>query len=117
MFRMWVGVSFFYSNLVTLSVHVQILCTCTIIYCLLSTVYLLQLLKGNVGLFFTNHPRDKVISWFQSYCEQDHARAGCLATDDVILEEGPLVQFPHSVEPHLRGLGLPTTLNKGQSVG
>ena len=69
--------------------------------------------EGSVGLFFTNQPRGEVISWFQSYSKQDHARAGCLATDDVILEEGPLGQFPHSMEPHLRGLGLPTSLKKG----
>jgi mRNA turnover protein 4 len=74
---------------------------------------LAKLLRGNVGLFFTNQPRDEVISWFQSYLEQDHARAGCQATDDVILQEGPLEQFPHSMEPHLRKLGLPTVLKKG----
>ena len=79
-------------------------------------LHLLQLLRGNVGLFFTNQPRDDVISWFQSYSQLDHARTGCQATDDVILCEGPLEQFPHSMEPHLRNLGLPTTLKKGIHV-
>ena len=79
-------------------------------------VHVLQLLRGNVGLFFTNQPRGDVISWFQLYSEQDYARAGCQATDDVILGEGPLEKFPHSMEPQLRTLGLPTTLNKGMYV-
>jgi mRNA turnover protein 4 len=74
---------------------------------------LAKLLRGNVGLFFTNQPRGDVISWFQSYSEQDHARAGFLATDDVVIQEGPLEKFPHSMEPHLRSLGLPTSLKKG----
>ena len=79
-------------------------------------VHVLQLLRGNVGLFFTNQPRGDVISWFQLYSERDYARAGCQATDDVILGEGPLEKFPHSMEPQLRTLGLPTTLNKGMYV-
>lgn len=82
---------------------------------LTATAYFLpQLLRGNVGLFFTNQPRGDVISWFQTYSEQDHARAGFLATDDVVIQEGPLKQFPHSMEPHLRILGLPTFLHKGR---
>lgn len=32
---------------------------------------------------------------------------------DVTLDEGPLEQFPHSMEPQLRQLGLPTALKKG----
>lgn len=31
----------------------------------------------------------------------------------VTLDEGPLEQFPHSMEPQLRQLGLPTALKKG----
>ncbi|CAG7831799.1 unnamed protein product, partial [Allacma fusca] len=30
-----------------------------------------------------------------------------------VLEEGKLKQFPHSIEPRLRSLGLPTYLQKG----
>jgi mRNA turnover protein 4 len=36
-----------------------------------------------------------------------------LATETVVLDSGPLKQFPHSLEPHLRQLGMPTTLQKG----
>ena len=66
-----------------------------------------------MGLFFTDKPRPDVIRWFRDYLELDHARAGCLATDDVTLREGPLAQFPHSMEPYLRQLGMPTALKKG----
>lgn len=36
-----------------------------------------------------------------------------MATDTVTLPAGPLPQFPHSIEPHLRQLGMPTSLQKG----
>ena len=68
---------------------------------------------GNVGLLFTNKSKSEVIDWFTHFTEQDFARAGFLATEEVVLKEGPLDQFPHSVEPHLRSLGLPTVLRKG----
>ena len=31
----------------------------------------------------------------------------------LLLSAGPLTQFPHSLEPHLRQLGLPVMLKKG----
>lgn len=43
----------------------------------------------------------------------DYARAGNKATFTVSLEPGPLEQFPHSMEPQLRQLGLPTALQRG----
>lgn len=91
----------------------------------------LQLLRGNVGLLFTNEDNSVVKDWFESYYEMDHARSGFVATQRVALDEGkyiilsylflslslfsgPLDQFPHSIEPHLRSLGLPTKLQKGK---
>ena len=75
-----------------------------------------QQLIGNVGLLFTNKSKQEVIEWFANFTEQDFARAGFLATEEVVLREGPMEQFPHSVEPHLRSLGLPTVLRKGKST-
>ncbi|XP_054709864.1 mRNA turnover protein 4 homolog, partial [Uloborus diversus] len=72
-----------------------------------------QMLQGQCGLLFSNQPVDEVLRWFTSYSEGVYARSGNIATDDVILKEGPLSQFPHSLEPELRRLGLPTTLTKG----
>ncbi|KAL4832133.1 hypothetical protein H8958_020080 [Nasalis larvatus] len=60
------------------------------------------------GLAAGQQPR-----WFTKYTEMDYARAGNKAAFTVSLDPGPLEQFPHSMEPQLRQLGLPTTLKRG----
>ncbi|KAM9036861.1 mRNA turnover protein 4 homolog [Sarcophilus harrisii] len=70
-------------------------------------------LRGEVGLLFTNRTKKEVNEWFSKYTEMDYARAGNKATFTVGLDAGPLEQFPHSMEPQLRQLGLPTALKKG----
>lgn len=52
-------------------------------------------------------------SYFDNLRLSDFARAGTMASQTVILEEGPLPEFSHSMEPQLRQLGLPTSLKKG----
>lgn len=52
--------------------------------------------------------------YFNHFKETDYARAGNQAQMDITLDEGPLEQFPHSMEPQLRQLGLPTALKKGK---
>ncbi|XP_010011659.1 PREDICTED: mRNA turnover protein 4 homolog, partial [Nestor notabilis] len=70
-------------------------------------------LRGEVGLLFTNRTKEEVDEWFSTFKEVDYARAGNKATYTVSLDTGPLEQFPHSMEPQLRQLGLPTALKKG----
>ncbi|KAF5279359.1 hypothetical protein FQA39_LY05469 [Lamprigera yunnana] len=70
-------------------------------------------LKGYSGLLFTNSAKDEVIDWFNSYEVEGFARTGFKTSQTVKLEEGPLKQFPHSLEPYLRQLGMPTKLEKG----
>lgn len=70
-------------------------------------------LRGQTGLLFTNCTRKEVLEFFGKYSEDDFARAGTIASQTVELEEGPLKAFPHSMEPYLRKLGLPTKLVKG----
>eukprot|EP00124_Ichthyophonus_hoferi_P003218 Ihof_evm2s266 gene=Ihof_evmTU2s266 len=70
-------------------------------------------LVGNVGLLFTNSTKEEVVEWFATHVENDFARSGSVATTDFIVPEGPLEQFPHSMEVQLRQLGLPTSLKKG----
>ncbi|XP_033015333.1 mRNA turnover protein 4 homolog [Lacerta agilis] len=70
-------------------------------------------LRGEVGLLFTNRTKEEVAEWFAQFKENDFARAGNKATFTVNLDMGPLEQFPHSMEPQLRQLGLPTALKKG----
>uniref|UniRef100_A0A2K5HAU6 Ribosome assembly factor mrt4 n=1 Tax=Colobus angolensis palliatus TaxID=336983 RepID=A0A2K5HAU6_COLAP len=69
-------------------------------------------LRGEVGLLFTNRTEEEVNEWFTKYTEMDYARAG-KAAFTVSLDPRPLDQFPHSMEPQLRQLGLPTTLKRG----
>ncbi|KAI5750418.1 mRNA turnover protein 4 homolog [Diaphorina citri] len=70
-------------------------------------------LKGQCGLLFTNRSKDDVLMWFDVYEDEDFAKSGFISTEDVELKEGPLPEFPHSIEPQLRQLGLQTNLNKG----
>jgi len=72
-----------------------------------------QRLKGQCGLLFTNSTKDEVVKYFGSYSDSDFARSGNTATQTVVLDKGPLPQFSHALEPHLRKLGLPTSLQKG----
>jgi len=72
-------------------------------------------LYGQCGLLFTNRSRAQVLKWFDEYSETDYARSGNTATETVVLDAGPLPvdTFPHSLEPQLRKLGMPTALKKG----
>jgi len=72
-----------------------------------------RLLRNQCGLLFTNQKKDSVMDFFTGHEQPDFARTGGEATEDVILPEGPLSQFPHSIEPQLRALGMPTALKKG----
>lgn len=52
--------------------------------------------------------------WFDNYSEPEFPRAGIRAAYTVTLDEGPLPDtFIHSMEPSLRQLGLPTSLQRG----
>lgn len=53
------------------------------------------------------------MEYFTDHCEQEFARSGFVSTMNVVLPEGPMPEFPHSIEPHLRQLGMPTALQKG----
>lgn len=49
----------------------------------------------------------------EEYEEVDYARSGFIIDESVTLPEGPMPDFSHSIEPHLRQLGMPTALQKG----
>ncbi|XP_005183742.1 mRNA turnover protein 4 homolog [Musca domestica] len=70
-------------------------------------------LTGQVGLLFTEKSKKEVLEWAENYWAVEYARSGFKATETVVLPEGPLEEFSHSMEPHLRSLGLPTKLQKG----
>ncbi|XP_011869442.1 PREDICTED: mRNA turnover protein 4 homolog [Vollenhovia emeryi] len=70
-------------------------------------------MRDQCGLLFTNRPKKQVIQWAKEYGEMEYARSGFVTPETVELPEGPLPQFQHSMEPQLRQLGLPTSLQKG----
>lgn len=70
-------------------------------------------MRGKCGLFFTNSNPETVQKHFEAFGEADYATGGFTATETVELPEGPLTQFAHSIEPHLRKLGMPTELKMG----
>ena len=72
-------------------------------------------LSGEVGLMFTNESAEDIVKWFNNFSEDAYARSGCISPDTVTLPAGELDQntYPHSMEPNLRALGLPTSLIKG----
>lgn len=62
---------------------------------------------------FTKEDKETVCDWFKEYSAEEFARGGFKAAETVILPEGPLPDFSHAIEPHLRKLGMPTKLQKG----
>lgn len=68
---------------------------------------------GQCGLLFTSESKETVLDWFDSYSADEFARSGFRATKTVHLKEGPLEEFSHAIEPHLRSLGMPTKLERG----
>ena len=69
-------------------------------------------LSGPCMLLFTSRDRKEVEDYFSTFHSQEFARMGMVVTQDVDVEAGPLLQFAHSQETYLRGLGLPTRLNR-----
>lgn len=79
-----------------------------------------QRLRGNVGLLMTDSPPAEVLDWCSDYRRLDYARMGNRATETVTLPAGPVYcrtdppeTLPHSIEPQLRSLGMPTQLKMG----
>jgi len=71
-------------------------------------------LVGEVGLLFTNRASSEVEDYFNKYNRAAFARADDLACATVLIKKGPLPQFSHAIEAHLREkLKFPTMLNNG----
>lgn len=70
-------------------------------------------MMGQCGLLFTSESKKTVLEWFDSYHAEEFARSGFRATQTVKLKPGPLENFSHAIEPHLRSLGMPTKLDRG----
>lgn len=70
-------------------------------------------LHGQVCMLFSNLKKEAILDCFKEKEVEDFATAGTAATYTVHLAKGTesLEGFGHSIEPHLRTLGLPTKLN------
>mmetsp|Transcript_110905 Transcript_110905/g.236906 ORF Transcript_110905/g.236906 Transcript_110905/m.236906 type:complete len:226 (-) Transcript_110905:78-755(-) len=74
------------------------------------------MITGQCALLFTDKPPAEVQSFFAEFHPIDFARCGAVATTTVTLPRGPdtLAKLPHSIEAHLRSLGMPTQLREGK---
>jgi len=70
-------------------------------------------LTGFRGLLFTDHSKQEVLKYFNSYSAPEFAQSGFIATQTVVLDAGPLEQFNFSMEKRLRELGLDILLKNG----
>lgn len=77
---------------------------------------LAEMITGQCGLLFTDKGPSDVQSFLAEYRPIDYARSGATATETVILPRGEdaLAHLPHSIEHHLRQLGMPTQLRDGK---
>lgn len=85
-------------------------------------------LRGAVGLIFSNRKPDDVTSYLEGLSPVDFARAGTVATRDVVIPRGMLystggvvaeaddVPMAIALEPELRRLGMPVRLLRGKVV-
>ena len=64
-------------------------------------------------IFVTVNSLCCVLRYFANFVELEFARASNVATQTAVVSAGPLTAFTHDMEPQLRRLGLPTTLEKG----
>jgi len=77
---------------------------------------LAEMIVDKCGLLFTDQSPAEIEAIFAEYRPRDFARSGSRASDTVVLQKGvdTLAKLPHSVEAHLRQLGLPTILKEGK---
>jgi len=73
-------------------------------------------ISGPCALLFCDKTPAEVQTVFAEYRPVDFARSGATATETVSLSKGEdaLARLPHSIEAHVRALGLPTMLKEGK---
>lgn len=73
-------------------------------------------LTGFNALMFSKTPPHAIISALESFHPTDYARCGAIATETVVIPRGheACAHLGHSIEPHLRALGMPTRLKEGK---
>ncbi|KAG5439425.1 hypothetical protein PCANB_001999 [Pneumocystis canis] len=86
---------------------------------------LTKMLTGNVGILFTSESVSNVIDFFSKFCRMDFARSGFISPLTFTVPAGIVYSrggeipidndnpLPHTIEPILRDLGMPTLLKNG----
>ena len=69
-------------------------------------------LGGNCSLFFTNRPKEEVLSFFSEFKSLDYARAGFKATESFVIPQGEM-PFAHSMFEEFKKLRLPVEMKNG----
>ena len=75
-----------------------------------------KLITGSVGLLVTSKSSDEVESYFNDLVEEDFARAGSIASKDVMVNNEMLYNYPVSMVEQFRKLGLPIDVDNGKLV-
>lgn len=70
-------------------------------------------ISGSCALLFTDQEPAAVQQYFMELNMETFARSGAVATETVVIPQGEM-KFPHSIEAHLRSIGLPTSLKEGK---
>jgi len=70
------------------------------------------LISGFRVIFMTNDNRDDIMKFLRTHRVLDFARAGFVPIETILRHPGP-IELPHSLEPTLRKLGMPTRLKAG----
>jgi len=73
---------------------------------------LANLLHGECMLFMTNEDKTDMLDFFRAHKSLDFARGGFVPIEKIERHPGPM-ELAHSLEPHLRKLGMPTRLKNG----
>lgn len=76
-------------------------------------------IHGSIGLLFTPRTSEEVLEYFDTFVRSSYARAGTISPIDFTLPGGVVSYeggepLPGSMEVGIRGLGVPTRLNKGK---
>jgi len=69
-------------------------------------------LYGDCMLFVTTEDKQEVLDFFKAHRSVEYARGGFVPIETIERHPGPL-DLPHSLEPYLRQLGMPTRLHGG----
>jgi len=70
------------------------------------------LLHGECMIFMTNEDKKDMLDFFRVHKVLDFARGGFEPIETIERHPGP-IELAHSLEPHLRKLGMPTRLKNG----